>query len=170
MIISVRVLPLLSLLLLSGCDKRCNLSDCRTLFKDCGGVLKAEPNYARCGLSRGDEDTFSDYEDDRNYRCAQACVASNTGEALECIGEKSSSCRSGTGANVLNSCGGPVDNSACRKKCDDTRVTCETECPGAIGASTPATPNPGNKRECLDCVSRCGLAWGRCDVACKEAS
>ena len=153
---SVRVLPLLLLLL-------------RTLFKDCGGVLKAEPNYARCGLSRGDEDTFSDYDDDRDYRCAQACVASNNGEALECVSEKSSGCRSGSPASVLNSCGGPVDTSACRKTCDEARETCETACPG-VTAPTSSTPNTGNKRECLDCVSRCGLAWGRCDVACKEAS
>lgn len=156
------------ILSLAGCDERCNLLDCRTLFKDCNGVLKAEPNYALCGFSRADEDTFSDYEDDRNYRCAQACVASNSGEALECVSEQSSSCRSGSSVSVLNSCSPPTDEPACRKTCDDARQTCEAAC--AEGLSTSEAPIFETKRRCLDCVSRCGLAWGRCDVACKEDS
>jgi hypothetical protein len=158
----------LLLLLLGGCDDRCNIAACTALFQDCGGVLKAEPHYARCGLRRDDE-TDRPFKDDRNYRCAQACVASNSGRALECIEEKANTCDSASSIRILNSCSDPVPDAMCRQKCDDARETCESACPGLLNPTGDAgvRDGGGDKATCLDCVARCGLAWGRCDVACR---
>ena len=136
-----------------ACDDRCNKIDCATLFDDCGSSLPAEPNYARCGLRREDHD-----DEKARFRCGQACVASNAGEVLECVAEDRQSCRGGRGPTVVATCAGllepaPADFAA---KCAPLRETCEADCPTT------------NKVICLDCMARCGLAWGRCDAACRS--
>jgi hypothetical protein len=160
------LLAALALLICSACDDRCSLLNCKTLYEDCGATLKAEPNYARCGLTRTDADPLEEGNDGPTYRCAQACVASNTGEALECISDDSRMCRDGRAASLLNTCDGrrtqPKAN--CTPKCDEARTTCEAKCPMVSG------PDAGTKSDCLDCVARCGLAWGRCDAACRSDS
>ena len=165
------------LLLLSGCDKRCNLEDCRALYTKCRSVLPAEPNYAHCGLGRGDldEDTvIRDYDDDRDFRCAQACVASSAGEVLECVGKSQGSCDAARSASVVDGCMMRLStaDAGCSTECGETRARCEAACPGIDRSGGP--PMPGaprfDKRVCLDCVSKCGLAWGRCDAACRETA
>ena len=169
--IRIRVLfssLLLPLLFLSSCEDRCNITACTALFEDCGGVLKAEPHYSLCGLRRED-DTDRPFKNDRNYRCAQACVASNSGRALECIEEKANTCDSQSSTRILNSCSDSVPDAQCRQDCDEARVTCEAGCPGLKNPpGGDAGVREGTSDECLDCVARCGLAWGRCDAACRE--
>jgi hypothetical protein len=148
-------LVLLSLVFVSsGCDERCSNSNCRVLVEECGFVLDAEPNFALCGVRPDDAPK------DRHEYCPAACVASNSGEALECIGESSNACEDDP-VSVVRRCTSDQKEAeaACVMKCATQRTTCEQKC----------SRDAGGVRECMDCAVRCGLALGRCETACPRA-
>ena len=144
----LRLLSLVVVVLVasSGCDERCNTSSCSQLRNECRLAFEAEPNWALC-----DVDNPSDTV--RDEHCAAACVVQDRGEVLECFSEKALSCEANRNA-VIDQClsGTRPAEPKCKSDCTTARTECESRCKLGKG--------------CLDCASRCGLAFGRCITAC----